>query len=189
MRLFAAVLPPAPALRELAVEVALLQRLPAAERLRWTGRDGWHFTLAFYGEVSADVLPDLKERLARAAHRRDPYELWIAGGGRFADRVVWVGADGDRLAMRRLADAAAAAGRRAGVAMADEHRPYTPHLTLARNRVPALRLAPYATALTEFVGSRWTVGRLSLMRSHPPVRGVAGDQPHYEEIASWPLGE
>ncbi|MFF4606831.1 RNA 2',3'-cyclic phosphodiesterase [Streptomyces sp. NPDC001339] len=188
MRLFAAVLPPAPALHELAVEVALLKRLPAADRLRWTGRDGWHFTLAFYGEVSEETLPDLRERLERAARRRDPYELRIAGGGRFSDRVVWAGADGDRPAMRKLADSAAAAARRAGIAMTDEHRPYTPHLTLARNRVPTVHLAPYATALKDFAGSPWTVGKLSLMRSHPPVHGVPGAQPHYEEIASWPLG-
>ncbi|MFB6436024.1 RNA 2',3'-cyclic phosphodiesterase [Streptomyces sp. NPDC056411] len=187
MRLFAAVLPPAPALRELAAEVALLKELPAADRLRWTGPDGWHFTLAFYGEVPDDTVPELQERLARAARRRDPYELWLSGGGRFSDRVVWAGADGDRPAMRRLADAATAAARRAGVAMADEHRPYTPHLTLARNRVPSVRLAPYATALKDFTGSPWTVGSLSLMRSHLPRPGAAGSHPRYEEIASWPL--
>lgn len=188
MRLFAAVLPPASVLEELAAEVALLKKLPAADRLRWTGRDGWHFTVAFYGEVTEDLLPELHERLARAAHRRAPYELRIAGGGRFSDRVVWAGADGDRPAMGRLADGAAAAGRRAGVSMVEEHRPYTPHLTLARNRIPNLNLAPYATALKDFAGSSWTVETVSLMRSHPPVPGVAGRQPHYEEIASWRLG-
>ncbi|MGW1378726.1 RNA 2',3'-cyclic phosphodiesterase [Streptomyces sp. NPDC002446] len=188
MRLFAAVLPPAAALEELAVEVARLKRLPAADRLRWTGRGGWHFTLAFYGEVPDEIVPGLQERLARAAHRRDPYELRIAGGGRFSDRVVWAGADGDRPAMSRLADSAAAAARRAGVAMVDEHRPYTPHLTLARSRTGHVSLAPYAAALKDFAGSPWTVGALSLIRSNPPVPGVAGQQPRYEEIASWPLG-
>ncbi|WP_310729084.1 RNA 2',3'-cyclic phosphodiesterase [Streptomyces sp. N2A] len=188
MRLFAAVLPPAAVLDELAAEVALLKKLPAAERLRWSARDGWHFTLAFYGEVPDDTTPELQERLARAAHRRDPYELRIAGGGRFADRVVWAGADGDRPAMRKLADSAAAAGRRAGLDV-DEHRPYTPHLTLARNRVGHLKLAPYAAALKEFSSRSWTVGTLSLMRSHPPAPGTAGAHSHYEEIASWPLGE
>ncbi|MEU8787028.1 RNA 2',3'-cyclic phosphodiesterase [Streptomyces sp. NPDC048637] len=188
MRLFAAVLPPAPAIEELAAEVAQLKKLPAADRLRWTGRDSWHFTLAFYGEVPEETVPELSERLARAAHRRDPYELRIAGGGRFSDRVVWAGADGDRPAMRRLADAASAAARRAGLAMDDEHRPYTPHLTLARNRTPDLDLRPYATALKDFAGTSWTVGALALVRSHPPVPGVAGKQPRYETVGSWPLG-
>lgn len=188
MRLFAAVLPSARALEELAAEVAQLKALPAADRLRWTGRDGWHFTLAFYGEVPEDLVPGLRERLARAAHRRDPYELRIAGGGRFSDRVVWAGADGDRPAMRRLADSASAAGRRAGLAMDDEHRPYTPHLTLARNRVPHLDLRPYAHALKEFAGTTWTVDSLSLMHSRLPAPGEAGGRPRYEEVGSWPLG-
>ncbi|MCW7986453.1 RNA 2',3'-cyclic phosphodiesterase [Streptomyces sp. SID8375] len=188
MRLFAAVLPPAPAIEELAAEVAQLKKLPAAGRLRWTGRDSWHFTLAFYGEVPEETVPELSERLARAARRRDPYELRIAGGGRFSDRVVWAGADGDRPAMRILADAASAAARRAGLAMDEEHRPYTPHLTLARNRIPNLDLRPYASALKDFAGTSWTVGDLALVCSHPPVPGVAGKQPRYETVGSWPLG-
>ncbi|MFG2097899.1 RNA 2',3'-cyclic phosphodiesterase [Streptomyces sp. NPDC048612] len=188
MRLFAAVLPPARAIEELAAEVARLKQLPAADRLRWTGRNGWHFTLAFYGEVPEETVPELSERLGRAARRRDPYELRIAGGGRFSDRVVWAGADGDRPAMRTLADAATAAGRRAGLAMDEEHRPYTPHLTLARNRVPGLDLRPYATALKDFAGTAWTVGALALERSHPPAPGEAGARPRYETLDSWPLG-
>lgn len=188
MRLFAAVLPPAPAIEELAAEVAQLKKLPAADRLRWTGRGSWHFTLAFYGEVSEEIVPDLQERLGRAAARRDSYPLRIAGGGRFSDRVVWAGADGDRPAMRTLAGAASAAGRRAGVAMEEEHRPYTPHLTLARNRVPDLDLRPYAAALKDFSGAPWTVDALALVRSHPPVPGVAGKQPRYETVGAWPLG-
>ncbi|MEU5019619.1 RNA 2',3'-cyclic phosphodiesterase [Streptomyces angustmyceticus] len=188
MRLFAAVLPPAPAIEELAAEVARLKQLPAAGRLRWTGPESWHFTLAFYGEVPEETVPGLRERLGRAAGRRDPYELRIAGGGRFSDRVVWAGAEGDRAAMRTLAGAAGAAARRAGVAMDEEHRPYTPHLTLARNRVPGLDLRPYAAALKDFAGAPWTVGSLALVCSHPPVPGTAGAQPRYETVGSWPLG-
>ncbi|MFJ9406391.1 RNA 2',3'-cyclic phosphodiesterase [Streptomyces sp. NPDC101393] len=187
MRLFAAVLPPAPAADELADEVVQLKDIPGADRLRWTGREGWHFTLAFYGEVPDAVLPDLHERLARAAHRRSPYELRIVRGGRFADRVVWAGAEGGLADMRKLADSAAAAGRRAGVPM-DEHRAYTPHLTLARNRTGDLDIAPFVAALDGFAGTPWTVGELALVRSHPPVVGVAGKQPRYETVAAWPLG-
>lgn len=72
MRLFAAVLPPEGAVRELGTVVDELHRLPGADGLRWTGRPGWHFTLAFYGEVEEDVVPALSERLARAAHRTPP---------------------------------------------------------------------------------------------------------------------
>ncbi|MGC0331220.1 2'-5' RNA ligase [Streptomyces sp. SAI-170] len=44
MRLFAAVLPPDEVVGELAAEVEALKRLPGADRLRWTGRPGWHFS-------------------------------------------------------------------------------------------------------------------------------------------------
>ncbi|MFH8584922.1 RNA 2',3'-cyclic phosphodiesterase [Streptomyces celluloflavus] len=187
MRLFAAVLPPAPVADELAAEMARLTSLPDAGRLRWTGRDGWHFTLAFYGTVTDAVLPDLHERLARAARRHPPHGLRIAGGGRFADRVLWAGAEGDVAVLRKLADSAAAAGRRAGLTM-DERRAWAPHLTLARNRTGELRLAPFAAALDGFASEPWTVRELALVRSHPPEPGVVGGQPRYETVASWPLG-
>ncbi|MER7872934.1 RNA 2',3'-cyclic phosphodiesterase [Streptomyces solisilvae] len=193
MRLFAAVLPPDAAVAELAARVEALRALPGADGLRWTEREGWHFTLAFYGEVAEEVLPELHTRLARAAHRHHPHELRLAGGGRFDDRVVWVGVDGDSEAMRRLADSAEAGGRRAGVPM-DRHRPYHPHLTIARARTrsahhrPTTGLAPYIDGLADFASQEWTVGELSLVRSHPPDPGVPGRQPRYEAIAAWPLG-
>ncbi|EYT79135.1 2'-5' RNA ligase, partial [Streptomyces sp. Tu 6176] len=72
MRLFAAVLPPPDVLDALADEVAALRALPGADRLRWTGRAGWHLTLAFYGEVAEETVPELEARLAKAAHRTRP---------------------------------------------------------------------------------------------------------------------
>ncbi|WP_339130039.1 RNA 2',3'-cyclic phosphodiesterase [Streptomyces sp. f51] len=186
MRIFAAVLPPADAVRELAPEVDALQRMPGADALRWTGRPGWHFTLAFYGEVADDLVPDLSERLRRAARRTGPFPMSLHGGGHFGDRALWVGAAGEIPALRLLADRAEAAGRKAGVTM-EEHRHYRPHLTVARSRVSA-DLKPYVTALDGFAGEPWTVGELCLVRSNLPTSGVPREQPRYETVASWPLG-
>ncbi|WP_125625522.1 RNA 2',3'-cyclic phosphodiesterase [Streptomyces sp. WAC 00631] len=217
MRLFAAVVPPMPVAGELAEVVAGLRELPGADRLRWTRRHGWHFTLAFYGEVAEEPLPDLHRRLARAAHRHSAHELSLAGGGRFGHRTLWAGATGDVRAMARLAATAVAAGRRAGIPMKDEHPGFTPHLTLARGNARGRRsgrggrggdgddgghrgddrdagggrdvdLRPYAEALAGFAGSPWTVSELALIRSHPPAPGMPGAQPHYETVALWPLG-
>lgn len=75
MRLFAAVVPPAPALAELAAAATELRALPGADRLRWTDPAGWHVALAFYGEVDEVAVPGLRERLGRAAGRHPGHGL------------------------------------------------------------------------------------------------------------------
>ncbi|MCP3821861.1 RNA 2',3'-cyclic phosphodiesterase [Streptomyces sp. A3M-1-3] len=194
MRLFAAVLPPDAALAELGAAVAPLHALPGADRLRWTGRGGgpgggathWHCTLAFMGEVEDRLLPELRERLGRAAHRTDPFTLRIHGGGRFDGKVLWAGTAGNLDMLRLLAERADAAARRSGVPMS-EHRKYSAHLTLARSRVTA-DLRPFAEALGAFEGTPWEVAELSLVRSNLPVSGMRGEQPRYEVVEAWPLG-
>ncbi|MFE2236859.1 RNA 2',3'-cyclic phosphodiesterase [Streptomyces sp. NPDC059442] len=186
MRLFAAVSPPAEQQDELGRAVDRLSRLPGADDLRWTARPGWHFTLAFMGEVDEDLLPDLHARLARAAHRTAPFPLRLHRGGHFGRRALWVGAAGDLDEMRLLAERADAAARRAGVPM-DEHRRYQAHLTVARARADR-DLRPFAAALDTFEGTRWEVSELALVRSRLPVAGVSGERPRYETVGSWPLG-
>ncbi|MFD9522722.1 RNA 2',3'-cyclic phosphodiesterase [Streptomyces sp. NPDC059979] len=182
MRLFAAVLPPEAAVAELARAVDGVHD----DRLTWTARAGWHFTLAFMGEVRDDVLPELHTRLERAAHRTPPFPLRLHGCGHFGDRALWVGAAGELPALRMLAERADAAARRAGVPM-DQHRRYTPHLTLARSHSASTPLRPYLDALADFEGTPWQVDTLSLVRSNLPVSGVPGEQPRYETVRSWPL--
>lgn len=187
MRLFAAVLPPDDIADELAAEIARLHTLPGAEGLRWTGRPGWHFTLAFYGEVDDDLVPQVSARLERAAHRAVPFTLALRGGGQFGrGRALWAGVAGDLPAMRLLADRAEAAARKAGVEMG-EHRRYKAHLTLARSR-DAVDVRPYVEALAAFEGRTWTVAELVLVRSDLPKSGVPGEQPRYEPVGRWPLG-
>jgi 2'-5' RNA ligase len=195
MRLFAAVLPPEDVTAELASAVEELRRLPGADALRWTGRPGrphggavdWHFTLAFYGEVDEDVVPDLPARLKRAAKRTEPFGLAVRGGGQFGQgRALWAGAEGDLAALRLLADRCEAAARKAGVEMG-KHRRYRAHLTLARSR-DAVDVGPYVDRLDDFAGRAWTVDELVLVRSDLPRSGVPGERPRYEAVARWGLG-
>ncbi|MFF9808916.1 RNA 2',3'-cyclic phosphodiesterase [Streptomyces coeruleorubidus] len=188
MRLFAAVLPPDEVIRELGAAVDALRKLPGADGLRWTGRAGWHFTLAFYGEVDDGLLPELSARLERAARRTGPFPLAVRGGGQFGHgRALWAGAEGDLATLRLLAERAEAAARKAGVPMG-EHRRYKPHLTVARSR-EASDTRGYVEALHTFVSRTWTVRELVLVRSNLPVSGVAGEQPRYEAVARWSLGD
>ncbi|WP_340560558.1 RNA 2',3'-cyclic phosphodiesterase [Streptomyces sp. GSL17-111] len=191
MRLFAALMPPPDVVRALRRQVDELRALPGADALRWTQPEGWHVTLAFYGEVPDTAVPELEARLERAAHRRAPLALRLRGGGRFGDRALWadVAEDvpGARAELAHLAGAAAAAGRRVG-APGSEHG-HRPHLTLARVRRGApTPLAPFTSALADFAAPAWPADRLTLVRSSLPRSGVPGEQPHYDELASWPLG-
>lgn len=187
MRLFAAVLPPQDVSDELALKTAELRQLPGASELRWTGVPGWHFTLAFYGEVDEDLVPELSVRLERAARRTPSFPLAVRGGGEFGHgRAVWAGASGDLPALRLLAERAEAAGRKAGVEMG-EHRRYKAHLTVARSR-EAVEVGPYLEVLDGFTSRTWTVDELALVRSNLPKSGVPGEQPRYEVAGRWPLG-
>ena len=187
MRLFAAVLPPAHVLHDLAAEVAELKKLPGVEALRWTGRPGWHFTLAFYGEVDEAAVPDLSARLERAARHTEPFSLTLRGGGQFGHgKVLWTGAAGGTDTLSLLADRAEAAARRAGIPMA-EHRRYQPHLTLARGK-EQVDARPYTALLEKFESRSWTVAELTLVRSNLPKSGIPGEQPRYDPVARWPLG-
>ncbi|MFJ8596490.1 RNA 2',3'-cyclic phosphodiesterase [Streptomyces sp. NPDC093598] len=187
MRLFAAVLPPDEVCRELGAVVDELRELPGADGMRWTGRPGWHFTLAFYGEVDDGLVPELSQRLERAAHRTGPFPLAVRGGGQFGHgKALWAGAEGDLATLRLLAERAEAAARKAGVPMG-EHRRYKAHLTVARSRA-AGDVRAFLDALAGFTGRTWTVRELCLVRSNLPTSGVPGEQPRYEAVGRWPLG-
>ena len=111
MRLFVAIGLPPEAAGELDEVVAPLR--PAWPDLRWTGRDAWHLTLAFLGEVDEAVIARLSVRLERAARRHHCLSLSLSGAGAFPGasraRVLWAGIQGER---RELGLLAASAGAR-----------------------------------------------------------------------------
>ncbi|MFJ2648936.1 RNA 2',3'-cyclic phosphodiesterase [Streptomyces sp. NPDC087420] len=199
MRLFAAVLPPDLVVDELAGAVQSLRELERGDgvSLRWTGVPGWHFTLAFMGEVDDALVPELTGRLEQAAYRTEPFSLRLHGSGHFGGRALWAGAAGGLDALRLLAERADAAARRAGVPM-EEHRRYQPHLTLARtdrergDDGAGDGLRPYVEALAGFEGTPWEVTELALVRSRLPgtaeVGWGPGHVPRYETVARCPLG-
>jgi len=182
MRLFVAIALPADAAGELDGAVAPLRL--AWPELRWTGRDAWHLTLAFLGEVDEELLGKLGDRLQRAAARHGRLSLSLGGAGAFPTaaraRVLWTGVRGDRRGLAGLAGSVAAGARRAGVPSAQERRRYEPHLTLARCRAPADVQTLVAT-LASFAGTPWTASEIYLIRSR------LQDQPRYETLGAWPL--
>jgi RNA 2',3'-cyclic 3'-phosphodiesterase len=193
MRLFVAVAVPAEVAGELDAAVAPLRA--AWPALRWTRRDAWHLTLAFLGEVTEATSARLIPRLERAAARHPALSLSLARAGAFPSvaraRVVWTGVEGDQRALAALADSVAAGARRAGVALADGHRRFRPHLTLARCREP-LDARELVADLSRHAGPQWTAREIYLIRSYLPgaARGHQdrdNGRPRYETLGRWPL--
>jgi RNA 2',3'-cyclic 3'-phosphodiesterase len=182
MRLFVAIALPPEAASELDAVVAPLR--PARPDLRWTGRDAWHLTLAFLGEVDEAVITKLAVRLERAARRHPSMTLSLAGAGAFPSaaraRVLWTGIQGDRRELGLLAASAGAGARRAGAPPAMSGRGYQPHLTLARCRVPA-DVNSLVGALGDFAGALWVATEVHLIHSR------LGAHPRYQVIGTWPL--
>ncbi|MFD7863545.1 RNA 2',3'-cyclic phosphodiesterase [Streptomyces sp. NPDC057682] len=182
LRVFVALAPPDPAKEE------LVRRLHTAyeahPRLRWNRVEDWHLTLAFLGEVPAELVPRLCAPLARVAGVHRPPRLALRGSGTFDDRVLWSGVDGELDALHRLAGAVRSVVRECGVPGGD--RVLRPHLTLARARRGDLSsVGAVAADLAGFSGRAWDAGRLHLVGSNDP-RGPGPVR--YRDIVSWPLG-
>jgi len=182
VRLFVAIGLPPEAAGELDEVVAPLR--PAWPELRWTGRDAWHLTLAFLGEVDEAVIARLAVRLERAAWRHTSLSLSLSGAGAFPvasrARVLWTGIQGDRHGLGHLAASAGAGARRAGAPPAGGGRGYQPHLTLARCRAPA-DVHSLVGTLGSFAGTPWVATEIHLIHSR------LGAHPRYEVIGTWPL--
>jgi 2'-5' RNA ligase len=187
MRLFVAVIPPRPVVLELR---AALTTLPHGDpQLRWCRPESWHVTLTFLGEVSEEALPDLKERLGRAAARNTPMELALAGGGHFGGRTLWTGVQGDRDRVGRRAESMTSVARRCHIKV--DERPFRPHLTLARVRegarggpddaVGLVDLQPYVDRMSAFRTPRWLVGEIDLFNV------VDDPLKRYERVGRWAL--
>lgn len=104
--------------------------------VRWVQSQNIHVTLRFYGDVGADLVPELEAGLARAAQIAEPIALTVQGLGAFPNparpQVIWVGLRGDPDPLQRLA--AAVEREATALGFPPEAREYTPHLTLGRVR-------------------------------------------------------
>jgi 2'-5' RNA ligase len=182
MRLCVAIALPVEAAGELDEVVAPLR--PARPELRWTGRDAWHLTLAFLGEVDEATVARLAVRLERAARRHPCLSLSLSGAGAFPGasraRVLWTGIQGDRRELNGLAASVGAGARRAGAPPAGGGRGYEPHLTLARCRIPT-DVRPLVDTLGGFAGTPWVATEIYLIHSRPAA------DPRYEVLGTWPL--
>jgi len=183
--MFVALVPPAPVLEHLGEFLA--PRQEAGPELRWTSPEQWHLTLAFMAEVADRRLDELGERLTRAAARRTPFGVRLAGGGAFPDaaraKVLFAGVEADDgVELARLATGVRAAASRAGAAP-DGGR-FHPHLTLARSRRP-VEATRWLRVLGSYRGPQWQAEEVALVASHlgeGPRR-----RPRHEVVETFPV--
>jgi 2'-5' RNA ligase len=129
MRLFTGIDLPAEVKGNLA---AVVDRLRATARVKWSTVDQLHVTTKFIGEWPESRLAELTGIL-RGLPGRPPIPISIGGLGWFpnarAPRVFWAGVEAPA-ALAELARQTDAALAELGIA--PEKRSYSPHLTLAR---------------------------------------------------------
>ena len=192
MRMFAAVHPPQDVLEELEEFLGPRQG-PGQDsaEFRWTRPEGWHLTMAFMADVPDRALDDLHERLTRAARRRTPFTLQLAGGGAFPNparaKVLYAGVEGSPDALeelRRLSTGARAAANKAGAP--SDGSAFRPHLTLARLRRP-VEATRWLRVLSTYRSREFEVTDLDLVESH--LGQGPGNRPRYDLVASYPLGK
>ena len=149
---------------------------------RWVKPDAMHLTLAFLGEVEEGRVAATERALRRGAEGAPALELAAAGLGAFPDqrraRVLWAGVAGDLRQLAALQTGIARALGSEGFEL--DGKPFHPHLTLARARVPQ-PLPPSLDRAQRF-GS-WRATEVRLYRSHLGPQG-----PRYEVLAAAALG-
>jgi len=137
---------------------------------RWARVEGLHVTLKFVGEVSAELVQQMKDALAQV--KAGPFTVKFEAVGFFpnpkAARVFWAGVDGGE-PLPQLASAIDAALGKLGIAR--EEKAYHPHLTLARASTHPLReLAPLLNAAPPQFGTM-TAHEFFMYQSKPQRGG------------------
>lgn len=170
-RLFVAVRPPTDALDAVTKTVAPARRSMVGPR--WTTHDQWHLTVQFLGAVPGESLDEVSRALD-AASRVPPFPVRLGGAGAFPKpgraRVLWLGVAAGYDGMERLATAVGAALGPLGYE--SDGRPYHPHLTLARLKVPG-DVGPALEAIGgDPVGPAFTVSEAVLYESRRSRQGA-----------------
>jgi 2'-5' RNA ligase len=170
LRLFVAISVPDEVRDRIDHEAApLKERWP---RARWIPVENQHVTLKFLGWTPSDRLEAVSEAIQIVARSHGPSDVSVTGLGAFPSerrvRVLWVGLDDPGSLLTRLASDLEKAFDPLGYPA--EGRAFTPHLTLARFKVPERPKEP----LPELQGGwePFPVERLELYRSRLHPKGA-----------------
>lgn len=183
MRLFIAVELPDEVREVLAAGLGRLKRdQPPA---RWVRVEGVHLTLKFLGEQPEEILAGLDREVPAALAPLETVRVQLGGGGFFPHdrrpRVAWVG--GEAVGLERWAAEVETAAASLGVA--EEARPFSLHLTLARLKRPwgVQAVEHYRVQAKKWQFPEFIAREAVLFRSELGPSGAA-----YTALRRWPVG-
>jgi RNA 2',3'-cyclic 3'-phosphodiesterase len=182
MRLFTGIALPESVIEEL---TRLLDRLRPAAHLNWSPPYNLHITTEFIGQWPENRLDELTSVLRPAANR-PAIDISIAGIGwipnRRSPRILYAGVKADESLAKLAEDIDMALG---GLGIERENRKFSPHLTLARIKDPAVSLTALRAALEKVESAefgQFTASGFHLYLSKP---GPAGSI--YTQLAEFPF--
>ena len=141
--------------------------------VRWNRPETLHLTLRFFGEIAEESLEKIAEIMLSIGRLHPPFVAELTGLGAFpaADRarVFWLGVR-DPGALAALQAALEQRLPEAGIPR--EQRPFTPHLTLGRQRGRDLVAGPVLTRWRTLECGSLPVSRLILYESRLQAGGA-----------------
>lgn len=184
MYLYAALIPPAPALDELAHVVRSVPGGSAqfdAEPPR-----SMHMPITTFGYVANRDTAGLKHTLRQAASRWEPAKLRFAGATALewqGDKSVWAKLGGDLDSLTQIGRGVPPAVRHLGFLV--DRRTFRPWISVGKitDETTSPYLEQLVGALDAFEGSSWTLDSLALARR---ARGEEGSS--YDVVEQFPLG-
>lgn len=166
--------------------------------IRWVDPTAIHLTLAFLGELSDERLAAATLAAQLAAQKAVPFDYHLKGLGTFGPpyqpRVIWMGLEDlpsgqvQGSPLRRLHQALAQELERQG--FEPEARPFSPHLTLARIKLPLSPAEQQSlqrllhTKQAAAASPTQHVSHVSVMKSELSRAGAK-----YTCLQAYPLGE
>ena len=127
---------------------------------RFTDRDNLHLTLHFLGQIQEGKVPDIKKAMDQVAIPYEPFHLHAHDLGHFTKRnrkIIYLGVDGALEVLQSIYQKMSEALLSMDIPVED--RPYTPHITLAR------QVRADAGLAVDAVKDRFVVSGITLMHS------------------------
>ncbi|TVX86763.1 RNA 2',3'-cyclic phosphodiesterase [Paenibacillus agilis] len=158
-------------------QVDAYARSSAVTFRKWTMWQDYHITVQFLGDIEVERIPDIQARMNEAGANSSPFELRLGGWGTFGrpslPRVLWRDVHGEKESLLGIAEIV---GRHLALEGYErESRPYSPHITVARQfQGNEPFILPFQQNDEEY--TNWSVDRLVLYRTHMHER------PMYEAI-------